>query len=353
MEEIVYESYTNTNSNLFFIFEKSISNIQIKQVKLNDTHFDKFDVIYENFETDTKIIMRDDIKLYNNVYVKQDGNQSNRYFIGLKYYHEYCDFSILGLIVYFDDLGNCAEKKILNRNLGRFDGRNGLVNMFLYNQTLLFTQIHRDTGILIVSINILSCEDLIINNIEKYTNIETNRDSIYGIVDYKRFIMINTKTINILLDLGSVKYIKEYKFDSIFKKKLDCFVINSYKVKRDELSNFIKEFDSEQEYFGNGYPHNCIQCKKITSITKFFYENLHVYLGESYCKDCNIRFSKSENRWECCKLNKNNYFCSATVLDNKLCDLEHSSTMKIIITNEEKTYIYPFKQKLNISKTEL
>ena len=351
MEEIVYEVNDDKTycDDLFFIFKKSLSNIQIKKVKFNDIPPEEFNIIYKNVETDTKIIIKDEIKLYDKVYAIQDSNQPNRYFVGLTYY---CSCTILGFIVYFDDLGNSKGNKILNKILCGFDIRNGIIKTFLFNQTLLFTQIQRDTGSLIVFINILSHEDSIVSKNVKYTNIIANKH-VDNVIDYKRFILVVSNENNILIDLGSVKYSKEYKYCSILKKILDCFVINIYKVNIEEIDSFIKDFNDEPEYFGNGYPDNCIRCKKLTSIGKFGYKYLYMELGESYCKDCNIRFSKLENRWICCKLNIDNNFCLSTVTTGKLCNFNHSTTMKIIITNEKETFISPFKRILYISKTDL
>ena len=102
-------------------------------------------------------------------------------------------------------------------------------------------------------------------------------------------------------------------FTSI-KEKKDHLIITSYKVST-ELNNFINNFDIENEYYGDGYPNNCIERGDLTSKASYSYSegkfsSSFTGLGNGYCHKCQIRFSKTEQRWKCCKLsNHNNYMC--------------------------------------------
>jgi hypothetical protein len=85
-------------------------------------------------------------------------------------------------------------------------------------------------------------------------------------------------------------------------------------------------------------------------------------LGTSFCADCNMRYSKSENSWICCKLtnkiddDKDNYgtnICSSKLepSTNYICDKHqvHSKKYSLQINHTEKTYKYPFKDVINVT----
>ena len=136
-----------------------------------------------------------------------------------------------------------------------------------------------------------------------------------------------------------------------------------YKLeKKEELQEFISNFNKESEVFGNlDYPELCIMCNKLTDMASIQYEYLGSYgaygaymsLGLAYCDTCKVRFSKTDNKWICCKLKPNEeslYFCNNEVTTNNPCCKEHSTTMETKIYHSDKKSIkYPFKRTIQLT----
>ena len=306
--------------------------------------------------------------IINSMYAVQDtGKQPNRYFIGFV-----MDNNILGIIVYFDELGNSGITNVLYNTLYNYDFRNGFPNTYLYNQSLIFTQTHRDTRNLILGINLLDSNDKCLHSKYEYTKINSSifnmydRDNNFNI-DNGRFIIVNDRDLNLtLIDMGSLKLEEKVEQETYFyvkvetNKKYKYLNINMYKLeKKEDLQEFISNFNKEPEVFGNlDYPELCIMCNKLTDMASIQYEYLGSYgaymsLGLAYCDTCKVRFSKTDNKWICCKLKPNEeslYFCNNEVTTNNPCCKEHSTTMETKIYHSDKKSIkYPFKRTIQLT----
>ena len=149
---------------------------------------------------------------------------------------------------------------------------------------------------------------------------------------------------------------RDYGFYGMFKTdttKKNYLVINTYPVKnKEQIEELIKNFQLEEETFGEDYPENCIGCNKITSIAKCCYNNnfSELGLGRSYCLECEIRYSQTEKKWLCAKLTPDNYFCENPLNISNKCDKTHSNTKPKITKIEDYSNKYPFKKYLELSK---
>jgi hypothetical protein len=270
-----------------------------------------------------------------------------------------------------------------------YDGRNGRIHNEMsafYKQTLIFTQTHHSSRNLIVNLNLLDFNDNIICQSVKYTKIKTSffdSRNMTTALKNPRFFHIfcyfdenkNDKT-NLLMDLGSLKllknHIRKYTCQNgkiIDDDKSDYLNINYYLVNNEtsSLDNFFEESKLyKTEEFNDGYPNNCIICKKKTSEASYGYNNTFMGLGNSFCLGCHIRYSKSDKSWQCCKLKKDPrsetiMLCSNNLSNsnNYLCDsLSHVENYKLHInnsTNDNNTeYDGVFtKKKIHVSPIEL
>lgn len=283
-------------------------------------------------------------------FVIPDYSTPYRYFIGFEFKSGYISHKIAGMIIYFDSDGNLlnSKTKIMSRSLvNDYDIRNGCIShdkSAFYKQTLIFTQSHRDTGKLLIFVNLLDFDDNIEANSFYYTqqittsSIWNNYRVIDKIHEYPRFFHLtgyldnlNTGTdkdtvnkikTNILIDLGSLKLLKDhvkelvqtdksvYKFDQSEYLKFDYYI--STNINNDNNVNDIEDFFQkanyyEQEEYSDGYPEKCVICNKKTFIATYCYKNLLMGLGNSFCLGCEIRYSKSDKVWKCCKCCKYYY----------------------------------------------
>ena len=101
-------------------------------------------------------------------------------------------------------------------------------------------------------------------------------------------------------------------------------------------------------------------CNKLTDIASINYTtpgitcgSTYMGLGHAYCDTCKVRFSKTDNKWICCKLKpseKNIYFCNNEVSFNNPCCNEHSTNFDVQIAyTTGKSVKYPFKRTINIT----
>jgi hypothetical protein len=285
---------------------------------------------------------------YGEIFVIPDYSTPYRYFVGFVYQGGYTSNMVAGMIIYFDNEGNMIQnkKKIIPRGLiGDYDGRNGRIDnnkSAFYKQTLIFTQSHRDTRNLIININLLDFNDNIICQSNQYTELKTiwsDYTNIQTMLKYPRFFHFygyfnnkinngNKQQINIILDLGSLKLLKNYinqyvqpngnifKFNPSDYLSLDYYSSNS---DQDNLEEFFDQANLYQsEEFNDGYPNNCVICLKKTTEATFGHNNSFMGLGNSFCLGCQIRYSKSDKVWKCCKLEKCPYTDSIDLCSNNL-----------------------------------
>ncbi len=377
-------NYKSTNK--FSFFENNI-----------DKELSNYNIAYQddNYAIITK---KNWFENFGRIFIVPDKSQSNRYFIGLSMYGISTNYNVFGFILYFDSDGNVTNKNILNKIVCQFDSRNVHIdetNTILYNQTLLFYQVHRDTYNLNLFLNLLDYGDnLIINNEFYDTEIKTSRfynEYINNItLEEKlnsRFFHIKKKSKsnnddepNIFIDLGSLKKISEPKsinkntstfVDKIFYNKqnvsndletwlkLDYYSLASNDS--NELNNFIEKSSKFEEEYSDGYITYCAKCNGLTSIGTYNFKNITMGLGKSFCTKCEIRYSQSENSWLCCKLtnsidndikyhdtnichtklnSENNYECVNCFSHSNIYNFQYN-----IMSSHHK---YPFKKTINI-----
>lgn len=174
-----------------------------------------------------------------------------------------------------------------------------------------------------------------------YTNLQT-------MLKYPRFFHFvgyleskekkEKKQINIMIDLGSLKllknYVKQYPNPngSIFKLNPSDYLSLDYYISDNPQDNLEKFFEQanlyETEEFTDGYPNNCVICYKKTNEASFGHNNTFIGLGNSFCLGCQIRYSKSDKVWKCCKLKK-----GYTDGDIDLCSNKLSSSNGYICVN--------------------
>ena len=193
----IYTNNTNNTNNFFLIWHKIASSFTfIKKQKIIDNdllselpyykednyYFEKQRIKYKNVSENEKVIYSDDNEIitttdknmygiYNSIYAIRDcGKQSNRFFIGVNISSNETTYSeVLGLIIYFNKDGYVFNRKILNKHVFTYDFRNSIYSTFLCNQSLVFTQSHRDTQKLLIGLNLLSFDDLITHTSIQYT----------------------------------------------------------------------------------------------------------------------------------------------------------------------------------------
>jgi len=338
---------------------------------------------------------------YGSIFATQDNLYTNRYFIGFQYHRMHTDNEICGMIVYFDSIGVMKQKNILYNIPCSYDTRNGQIDStktILYNRTLMFYQIHRDSKNLTIFVNLLNWNDKIIETKTFYdTKIICHQfEELKNITNEfieknnlnPRFFYVKTRNYNynnsndnsndnsntdkhIFLDLDSLDCIeKEEKniFTNMFsgKKekfiKLDYYVLNSL----DNIDDFVSVSSKfEKKELVSDYPIFCPKCSKLTSkathVQNKKYGNSTMGLGDSFCFDCKIRYSKSENCWLCCflttEVEEENDLCYTGICHSKLdetngfncaCKDKHTSKYKLSIKMTEETYMYPFKQTITL-----
>ena len=370
-----------------------------KKKRLNFSHKNNEHTSNIIYNTNNYLIVMNKQFDYGKAFVVPDKLQPNRYFIGFSYMNGSMHVDVCGMIVYFDSNGNMIKKNILSRIVCSYDYRNvhiGTNNSVLYNQTLLFYQVHRDTKELGLFINLLNWEDDVLIKNNNFINTYIFRNSSFfdtknNIVNenfnlHPRFFCIEKIRLNkkkdihstndeiLLIDLGSLKLsedvIEKNIFDFDFYKKtipkkylsIDYYILKSL----NDIQEFILESTKFiEENYSDGYPTHCVKCHEQTKHGIYNKKNMICGLGKSYCSNCQIRYSESENNWLCCKLlngvdNDPNggdytYICSFELnkLKNYECsnDSNHSLKYELGITNSEKYHKYPFKEKVNLQHT--
>lgn len=387
MKEIKSEIYDSYYAGDFFcIWKKIVSTFKfVKKPKILDedllselafpvakyNFYNEYDKTkYKNVDKEEIVIYSDDNEIitttakntygiYNLIYAVRDmGKQSNRFFIGIVLEGEIINNTILGLIVYFNKEGNVFEKKILNKSVFDYDIRNGSYNTFFCNQSLIFTQRDRNTSKLMIGLNLLSFEDSLTHTSSNYTEINNNYSNKYKLIN-NRFINIEFNNESTLIDLISLKKVERedeenYGYYGMFKNKAtkrNYLIIETYLINdSSNIDNFIKDFNKEGEEFDEDYPINCINCGSLTSLACISYYYSYMNLGKSYCHDCKIRYSKSENRWVCCQMSCKEYVCQAPLnKDNKCCKEEHSKDEIKIVRSLENPGKYPYKKNIELT----
>ncbi len=323
-------------------------------------------VIYHDSEKQIIMVIKNSM-IFGRIYAVKDEIEPNRYFIGFNSFAGCTNVKTVGLIVYFDNNGNVNKKIILRRELCNLDCRNGQVITYLSKQSIIFKQTHRDTRALMLDVVLLSYDDEIIENehyyFEKIKSLFSSKNSKNVIKN--RFINIETDEGNYLFDIESLRVEKNQE-TTIFNttmKNVDKFIITSYKLSNEEIVKFnnnkLEKFYDDYDNYNDGYPTYCIHCNEVTAKANFTckikdlsFRTSYEGLGNSYCHNCKIRYSKTNKIWQCCKIKKNNEsFCSCEVKKDKMCTEEHSETVETKIQSyDEPQFKFPYKKNLNLTK---
>lgn len=320
-------------------------------------------VIYHDSEQQIIMVIKNSM-IFGKIYAVKDEIEPNRYFIGFNSFAGYTNVKTIGMIVYFDDNGSVNKKIILRRELCNVDCRNGQVVTYLSKQSIIFKQIHRDTKALMLDVVLLSYYDEIIENehyyFEKIKGSFSSRNS--KIVIKNRFINIETGKENYLFDMESSRVEEKNKLIFNTTKKEKELVITSYKLSYEDLdkliNNKLEKFYDDYDNYNDKYPTYCIKCNEVTAKANFSckIKNLSCAtsfqgLGNSYCHNCKIRYSKTNKVWECCKLKKDNEnICSCEVKKDEICSKEHSESVETKIQSYGEPYFkFPYKKNLELT----
>ncbi len=340
---------------LYFLWNKvsSMYSFAICGYKNDDKN-----IIYKNEEENVMIVVEKDPHIFSTIYAVRDGVQKNRYFIG------FIERSnIVGMIVYFSpyDIKKCSSKSstkkyqpvetnVLSTILYTFDFRNGSPKTYLYSQSLIFTQSHRDGHKLLLGMSLLHYDDYVIKSCDTETYINISYDDYKkDIPTHSRLIILPDKEGYTILDMGSLKYYTKNQYGSNYH----ILSVQSYEIdEKDSIKSFIENFKVSPEPYGDGYEVNCVKCGELTSEASWGYCYNTMNLGKSYCKTCEIRYSTSNKIWLCCKLVDDKSFCSKILNDSNEydCDNKHSESMKVdIVSINKNSFKYPYKYKVSLT----
>ena len=108
--------------------------------------------------------------------------------------------------------------------------------------------------------------------------------------------------------------------------------------------------ESPQEPYYDSYVQNCAKCNQTTCMARYYHKSSTRGLGNSYCRECDIRYSFTDKTWNCCKLIKidNTYdVCEKPLIAPYLCSEVHSDK-KMEITHKIEHEQKPYKNELSL-----
>lgn len=319
--------------------------------------FHTYQVIYE--KRGCIILTNQPTTTLGTFFAVEDSDNPHRYFIAFAFSVGAMTESITGLFVYFNNKGFCSSDRtvISQRVLSTYDMRNGMIresNIFLYHQSLAFTQIHRDTRKLLLYLNHIPYQT---EAIENHTSYYTNYTLPYtvhnwgeSITLFKRYLYIPLAEGVICFDLGSL-VVMEDTADTIQR----YFTLQSYQTRKEDVRSFLElaSLFPEEEY-SDGYPLYCEQCHEKTVTATYEYKaspyaSIQSGLGASYCPHCRIRYSDSKKCWVCAQIHLDGSTCNGYLLD-KTCRLNasHSSDQTLIMLYDMPLLKYPYREKVRI-----
>ena len=227
--------------------------------------------------------------------------------------------SSVGSIIYFDDNGNEICKNICTNSLCTLDMRNGRSTPIFCGDALIYIWRHRDGYNLRLS--------GVIFNEDHYSNEDPVKFKFELISDHKIGLFHGRDSIKVLSNRWLVVYTNSEK-----DKKAICFDLESFRLKQDDkghtdvlydemvinLDKNVNDIDAECVKFidslsnevpsyakthRNGYPMKCVKCGKDTIAGTLRYNgNTTIGLGLGACDKCLIRYSITNERWECFKV---------------------------------------------------
>ena len=323
-------NYNQTENYICTFLYNYINNLKIKKYNYDDQIIkDNKNIIFSNSET---IITCENIFNLSDILVVQDIINKNRYLFVVSYHNKTYTMEAGGMIIYFNDDNKIYLQKILNKYiLTSYDDRNGYLTskkIFFRNQFIICVTNNRDNYHILLYITELNYNDNIINN--GYIFSDTISSMFYKPILYNNKLLSVSDTC--LIDISSIIF-------DIDKKNIS---MDKYELQSKELiSKFLENFsgDNYDIKYRDDYPINCIKCNQLTSII-MSHSYLTMSMGNSFCTNCLIRFSKSENKWKCCKsINKN--YCFNDLDSNYECNNKHEECKYIFDLN--RTFKFPFK----------
>lgn len=324
--------------------------------------FHKYDIIFQKKGT----IVITNPSSHGTFFAVEDTDYSHRYFVGFSFPVGSMTESVTGLFVYFNEKGYCYSDRtiVCQRVLATYDRRNGALsgeNVFLYHQTLLFIQSHRDTNKITMFIHYIPYST---ESIEDHTPYDTNitTPSFFTPSDiqvFHRFIVIPLiENKSFVVDMGSLHVVEDRYLYQEYDDHVDRFcAVNTYTLEQgSNCMGFLEvamEFP-EKEY-SDGYPIDCIKChQKTVSATYSFtlsgYSTTCRGLGSSYCSECRIRYSDSKKCWVCAEVRIDGMICDGYFYKEWECQTSHlhSEDQTVILLSETPYLKYPYREKIRL-----
>lgn len=306
--------YKTKNTHAYYLFFEHILKSTIFKKKYNKNPTDN--IIYEKefiITYDNPILAK-----YCTLFCVADSNDKNRFFIGINMCISIFSYGLTGLFLYFNN-EDVADMVIIPEIVKEYDSRNNIISAketFLYNQSLVFLEKHRDLNNFRITV---CCFDYYDKLNAKHTDITEIVGNYYL---HNKWLIFN----NDIMDLSSVQV------------ESNRLKYNMYKIITD-VESFLKIAESLDEIeYNDCYPKNCISCNQVTCITTF-YNKINecvtkiINLGNSYCHNCAIRYSFSTKSWVCCKLIEGDELCFKKIDSNFNCTLHHSNRKLAYIMN--------------------
>lgn len=331
--------------------------------------FESYHILYQ--KGNTVLVTNSPTTSLGTFFAVEDADCPHRYFIAFAFSVGAMTESITGLIAYFNEEGHCYSDQtiVCQRVLTTYDMRNGLLRenqVFFYHQSLVFTQVHRDTRKLLLYVNYVPYDtDLIEDHTSYYTSYNLPLNHEYAIALHaRRFLFIPLLDSTLLFDLGTLERKQEIAMNDGGRSggagdatPTRYFILQSYLTSA-PIAEFLSigSLFPEKEY-SDGYPLSCIQCYRPTVAASYSYKrlpyvSLHSGLGSSYCPDCRIRYSDSHHQWQCAEIRLDGSICGGYLLDSECrSSALHSSDQSVLILYDPPYRKYPYRKRIRIQWT--
>jgi hypothetical protein len=258
---------------------------------------------------------------------------------------DYTSNCFTGVFVYFNSSGSTIKIEPITSILCNYDWRNGKVQAKLYDQTLIFSQLHRDTRTEICFLNLFDIRDNLVGTTEIFTDIKGDsskyRNDESNIQSHPKYYLLGTDS---WVDLSSLA-----KIQGKYNPELSVQVYKTLNPSELDTST-----EPNLEYT-DGYPNTCLICSGPTSVGIFGSKNMHMNLGSGFCVKCEIRYSQSEGNWKCCKVIESDnklwdVQCWNCVTENSPCaNPAHSTIQKLECVFDDTELKYPFKKRYRVT----
>lgn len=330
--------------------------------------FQEYEIIYHHKGT-VILTNQQSFSSLGTFFATPDADSPHRYFVGFAFRVAPQTESITGLLVYFNQQGLCdADRTIVcHRVLVTYDQRNGLLRsgqVFLYHQTLVFTQIHRDTHQLMLHLAYLPYDtDTIQECIFYPTTLTLPSTALFREIIRlaHRFLCIPVEDGSIrIFDLGSLCLSEE---QCAYEDGCPCtklyFLLDSYLLyEAEKVDNFLEvaHLFPEREY-SDGYPLFCVHCHTPVFSAHYSYKlypnrTISCGLGSGYCSSCQIRYSKRREIWICAKIRLDGSPCQSELLgenpDECITSHLHAAEQTVVSLHDSISHKYPYRKTIRL-----